>query len=446
MSNTSTPEKPYSVRDISQQLSTWINKLGVIWVEGQIAQLNVRPGTRTAFFVLRDTSVDNSLQASCSPALLKQADVPIEVGARVVVHGKFSYWPGRGSLSLRVDDIRAVGIGELLARLEKLKKALAAEGLFAPERKRPLPFLPACVGLITGRASAAERDVVEVARDRWPEVLFEIRNTAVQGATAVPQILVALEELDRDPRVDVIILARGGGSVEDLLPFSDETLVRAISACRTPVVSAIGHEPDNPLSDHVADLRAATPTDAAKRVVPDVVAERQRLAELRQRSAAALRAWVDRERQKLEAITSRPVLAQPHQMWSAYAEAIAEGRRRMRREIDDAVNRERTALAHLRAQLHTLGPAATLDRGYAIVQRVAGPGSADVVSRIGDTPPGSQLRIRVTDGSINAAVLGVVPAAGAATSPRKTATTSNSDTHGAADADSAASDTEQEQS
>lgn len=412
MSNASSPERPFSVRDISQHISSWINRLGSIWVEGQIAQLNNRPGTRLAFFVLRDSSVDNSLQAACSPALLQQADVPIEVGARVVVHGKFSYWTGRGTISLRVDDIRPVGLGELLARLEKLKKALAAEGLFAPERKRPLPFLPRCVGLITGRASAAERDVVEVSRDRWPEVRFAIRNTAVQGGTAVPQVLAALHELDSDPAVDVIIIARGGGSVEDLLPFSDETLVRGISACRTPVVSAIGHEPDNPLSDFVADLRAATPTDAAKRVVPDVVAERQRIAELRQRSAAALRGWVVRERATIDSLTSRPVMAQPHQMWSAYAEAIAEGLRLMRRDISALIDREHTALTHLRAQLHTLGPAATLDRGYAIVQRVAGPGSADVVSRIADTPPGSQVRIRVSDGAINAAVLGVSPAAG----------------------------------
>ncbi|WP_333618040.1 exodeoxyribonuclease VII large subunit [Dietzia sp.] len=407
MSNKSTAEEPFPVRVISQHISNYIARLGEVWIEGQIAQLNVRPGAKMAFIVLRDTSVDNSLQVTCFAGLLRMSEVAVEVGARVIVHGKFDYWQGRGSLSLRIDEIRPVGVGELLARLERLKKALAAEGLFAPERKRPLPFLPGCIGLITGRASAAEKDVVEVSRDRWPDVVFEIRNTAVQGVSAVPQVVAALEELDRDPRVEVIIVARGGGSVEDLLPFSDETLVRAISACRTPVVSAIGHEPDTPLSDLVADLRAATPTDAAKRVVPDVIAERARLAELRERSAAALRNWVERERRGLESVTSRPVLSQPHRLWQDYAEAIAEGRRRMRREVTDFVASQSSSLEHLSARLTTLGPAATLARGYAVVQRVAGPGDADVVSSIHDTPPGSQLRIRVTDGSINAAVLGV---------------------------------------
>ena len=416
MSNKSTAEDPFPVRVISQHISNYIARLGEVWVEGQIAQLNVRPGAKMAYIVLRDASVENSLQVTCFATLLKKSEVPVEVGARVIVHGKFDYWQGRGSLSLRIDQIKAVGIGELLARLERLKKALGAEGLFAPERKRPLPFLPGCIGLVTGRASAAERDVVEVSRDRWPDVQFEIRNTAVQGVAAVPQVIAALEELDRDRKVDVIILARGGGSVEDLLPFSDETLVRAISACRTPVVSAIGHEPDNPLTDYVADLRAATPTDAAKRVVPDVLAERARITEMRERSAAALRNWVERERHQLTSITSRPVLAQPHRIWQDYADAIAEGRRRMRREVTDYVGAQSSALEHLSARLQTLGPSATLARGYAVVQRVAGPGDADVVSSIGDTPPGSQLRIRVSDGSINAAVLGVQKAASSPTS------------------------------
>lgn len=422
MSNSTTPEAPLSVARVSQHVSDWIGRLGEIWVEGQIVQLDRRPGFRMVFITLRDKSEEVSIQVACAPEVLDKSEVAITDGAQVVVHGRFRWWKKNGRLVLMIDAIRQVGLGEMLARIERLKKALAAEGLFAPERKRPLPFLPACVGLVTGRASAAERDVVEVARDRWPEVRFEIRNTPVQGAGAVPAVVRALQELDADPVVDVIILARGGGSVEDLLPFSDETLVRTISACRTPIVSAIGHEPDNPLTDHVADLRAATPTDAAKRVVPDVVEERRRIAEARQRSAAALRGWVDRERQRLREITSRPVLAQPHRQWQDMAEAVAEARRRMRRDVTVTVDQQSAAVEHLAARLQTLGPSATLERGYAIVQRVAGPGSADVVSRIEDTPPGSQLRIRVTDGSIGAAVLGVTPAAGT-TSPRENQTT-----------------------
>jgi exodeoxyribonuclease VII large subunit len=254
----SSPEQPWPVRVVSDQIAAWIHRLGAVWVEGQITQLSLRPGTRTAFLTLRDPSVDNSLTLTCPPRLISESPVPVTEGSRVVVRGTPRFYTGRGSFSLQVSEIRPVGVGELLARIERLKQALAAEGLFDPRLKRRLPFLPDCIGLITGRASAAERDVVEVARGRWPDVRFAVRNTAVQGVSAVPQILEALAGLDADPVVDVIILARGGGSVEDLLPFSDEALIRAISRCRTPVVSAIGHEPDSPLSDLVADLRAAT--------------------------------------------------------------------------------------------------------------------------------------------------------------------------------------------
>ncbi|WP_067480956.1 exodeoxyribonuclease VII large subunit, partial [Nocardia amamiensis] len=266
-------EHPWPVRSVAVKVAQWIDRLGSIWVEGQITQINLRPGTRTAFLVLRDPSADMSLSVTCDPDLIRNSPLPLHEGSRVVVYGKLSFFTGRGTISLRVLEIRPVGIGELLARIERLKALLDAEGLFDPRLKRPLPFLPGTIGLITGRASAAERDVLSVARNRWPAVRFEIRNTAVQGPTAVPQMLAALAELDRHPSVEVIVLARGGGSVEDLLPFSDEALCRAIVAATTPIVSAVGHEPDNPLSDFVADLRAATPTDAAKRIVPDAAAE-----------------------------------------------------------------------------------------------------------------------------------------------------------------------------
>ncbi|WP_067849376.1 exodeoxyribonuclease VII large subunit, partial [Nocardia lijiangensis] len=282
-------EHPWPVRSVAVKVMQWIDRLGSIWVEGQITQINLRPGARTAFLVLRDPSADMSLQVTCDPDLLRRSPIPLQEGSRVVVYGKLTYFTGRGTLSLRVIEIRPVGVGELLARIERLKALLDAEGLFDPRLKRPIPFLPETVGLITGRASAAERDVLTVARNRWPAVRFEVRNTAVQGPSAVPQILEALAELDGDPAVDVIVLARGGGSVEDLLPFSDEALCRAIVAATTPIVSAIGHEPDNPLTDYVADLRAATPTDAAKRIVPDAAAELSGVRDLRARSAAALR-------------------------------------------------------------------------------------------------------------------------------------------------------------
>ena len=408
----SSPEQPWPVRVVSDQIAAWIHRLGAVWVEGQITQLSLRPGTRTAFLTLRDPSVDNSLTLTCPPRLISEAPVPVTEGSRVVVRGTPRFYTGRGSFSLQVSEIRPVGVGELLARIERLKQALAAEGLFDPRLKRSLPFLPTCVGLITGRASAAERDVVEVARSRWSDVRFAVRNTPVQGASAVPQILDALAELDADPGVDVIILARGGGSVEDLLPFSDEALVRAISRCRTPVVSAIGHEPDSPLSDLVADLRAATPTDAAKRVVPDVAEERRRIAEARARTARALRGWVDRERHQLAAIRSRPVMADPYGIVDSRAEVVSEALRSARRDVTRIIHTEATSLEHLSARLTTLGPAATLARGYAVVQAVAGDHDGRVVSSIEHAPPGSQLRIRVADGALSAAVLGSTPAAG----------------------------------
>ena len=304
-------ENPFPVRAVAIRVAGWIDKLGTVWVEGQLAQINIRSDSKTVFMVLRDPAADMSLTVTCSRDLVLSAPVKLAEGTQVVVCGKPSFYTGRGTFSLRLSEIRAVGVGELLARIDRLRRLLDAEGLFDPRLKRPIPFLPNMIGLITGRASAAERDVTTVATARWPAVRFAVRNTAVQGPNAVAQIVEALRELDQDPDVDVIVVARGGGSVEDLLPFSDETLCRAIAACRTPVISAVGHEPDNPLCDLVADLRAATPTDAAKKIVPDTAAEQRFIDDLRRRSAQALRNWVSREQRALTQLRSRPVLAEP---------------------------------------------------------------------------------------------------------------------------------------
>jgi len=330
------------------------------------------------------------------------APVKLTEGTQVVVRGKPDFYTGRGTFSLRLTDIRAVGLGELLARIEMLRKVLEAEGLFDRRLKRPLPFLPNLVGLITGRASAAEHDVTTVAAARWPQVRFEIRNTAVQGPTAVAQIVAALRELDAHPHVDVIVIARGGGSAEDLLPFSDETLCRAIAACRTPVVSAVGHEPDNPLCDLVADLRAATPTDAAKKVVPDTAAELALVTDLRRRSARALRAWVSREQHALTQMRSRPVLAEPIRMVTDRAVEVERARSAARRDIRRLVAAESERVGHLSARLGTLGPAATLARGYAVVQTDSGA----VLRSVADAPAGAALRIRVADGAVGAVSTG----------------------------------------
>jgi exodeoxyribonuclease VII large subunit len=392
------PANPFPVRAVAIRVAGWIDKLGTIWVEGQIAQMNVRPGASTVFMVLRDPAADMSLSISCPRDLVASAPVKLTEGTQVVVRAKPSFYTARGSFSLRVSEIRAVGVGELLARIDRLRRLLEAEGLFDPRRKRPVPFLPGTIGLITGRASAAEHDVTTVAAGRWPAVRFAVRNTAVQGPTAVAQIVDALVQLDRDPEVDVIVIARGGGSVEDLLPFSDETLCRAIAACTTPIVSAVGHEPDNPLCDLVADLRAATPTDAAKRIVPDAAAEQARVDELRRRAAGALRNWVAREEHHLMQLRSRPVLADPLRGLTERGEEINRARAAARRDIGRRLDIETDRVTHLAARLSTLGPAATLARGYAVVQTADG----TVLRSVDGAPEGARLRIRVADGALQA--------------------------------------------
>ncbi|ANE79507.1 exodeoxyribonuclease VII large subunit [Mycobacterium adipatum] len=397
------PDNPWPVRAVATRVAKWIDRLGTVWVEGQIAQLNVRHGSPTAFLVLRDPAADMSLSLTCPRDLVVNAPVKLAEGVQVIVHGKPQFYTARGSFSLRVSDIRAVGVGELLARIDRLRRLLEAEGLFDRRLKRPIPFLPNTIGLITGRASAAEHDVMAIASGRWPAVAFAVRNTAVQGPNAVAQIVEALAALDADPHVDVIILARGGGSVEDLLPFSDETLCRAVAACTTPVISAVGHEPDNPLCDLVADLRAATPTDAAKRVVPDAAAEQAQVDDLRRRSAQALRNWVRREQHVIDGLRSRPVLARPLQALDARAEEVHRARRTARRDISRLIAAETDRLEHLRARLSTLGPAATLARGYAVVQVVDARESGEdrpILRSVDDAPAGTRLRVRVADGAI----------------------------------------------
>ncbi len=398
-------ENPFPVRAVAVRVAGWIDKLGTVWVEGQLAQITMRPNAGTVFMVLRDPAADMSLTVTCSRDLVLNAPVRLAEGTQVVVCGKPSFYTGRGTFSLRLSEIRAVGVGELLARIDRLRRLLDAEGLFDSRLKRPIPFLPNMIGLITGRASAAEHDVRTVAGTRWPAVRFAIRNTAVQGPNAVAQIVEALAELDGHTEVDVIVLARGGGSVEDLLPFSDETLCRAIAACRTPVVTAVGHEPDNPLCDLVADLRAATPTDAAKKVVPDTAAEQRLIGDLRRRSAQALRNWVGREQRALTQLRSRPVLAEPLTALTARAEEIHRARSAVRRDVTRLVATEGERIGHLGARLATLGPAATLARGYAVVQTVpADPaaGPAAVLRSVGDAPVGTRLRVRVADGAVTA--------------------------------------------
>lgn len=396
----STAEAPWPVRVVSQRIGEWIGRLGWVWVDGQVAQISRRPGASTVFLTLRDPAADLSLTVTTNRDVLDAGARDLAEGARIVVHARPAFYPARGTLSLRADEVRQVGLGELLARIERLRKLLRAEGLFDPSRKRRLPFLPGRIGLITGRASAAERDVVAVTRRRWPAVQLRVVNVAVQGPGAAAQIIDALRVLDADPSIDVIILARGGGSVEDLLPFSDEALCRAVFAARTPVVAAIGHETDTPLVDFVADVRAATPTDAAKRVVPDLAEERQLLSTARQRLRRAVTGLLDREQHRLDALRSRPALARPEQLLDAWAEQTDALRARARRCLRHRLDAAGDELHHTLARLRALSPAATLTRGYAIVQRADG----HVVQADTEVAPGDHLRIRLAAGELAATV------------------------------------------
>lgn len=393
-----TAEQPWPVRLLSLKIGDYVEKMSTLWVEGQVVQLNRRPGARTAYLTLRDADVDMSLSVSIHVNALDAMPTPVGEGARVVLQAKPVFWTQRGSLMLDARQIRPVGVGELLARLEYLKRHLAQEGLFDRGRKKPLPFLPRRIGLVCGRASAAERDVVENALRRWPSARFEIRQVAVQGPDAVAQVSAALAELDAHPEVDVIVIARGGGGVEDLLPFSNETLVRAVAAARTPVVSAIGHDVDTPLLDLVADHRASTPTDAAKAIVPDADAERSAVAAARARGHRALTARLHHERRRLVELRSRPVLTDKGAFVRGQRTVVQALRARAHRRVEAQLHRARDHTAHLRAQVRTLSPQSTLDRGYAIVQRADGTVVTDPASVVVD----ELLRVRVARGDFAA--------------------------------------------
>ncbi len=399
------PQSPAPVRQIANAIAGWVDRLGAVWVEGQIAQVSRRPGVNTVFMTLRDAVADISVPVTCSRTLFDGLNPPLVEGASVVVHAKPSYYANRGTLSLYAREIRMVGLGELLARLERRRQLLAAEGLFAAELKRRLPFLPGKVGLVTAPNSAAERDVLENARRRWPAVAFEVAYAAMQGPRAAAEVMEALDRLDRAPDIEVIVIARGGGSVEDLLPFSDEALVRAVHRARTPVVSAIGHEPDSPLLDLVADVRASTPTDAAKLVVPDVVEELRLVAVARDRMRSALGGWLAREQAGLDALRSRPALADPRSLLDARADEVSQLRDRARRTLGHALDRAADDIGHHRARARALSPLATLQRGYSVLQDADG----HVVTSVAGVTAGATVSVRVADGRIHATTTAVEP-------------------------------------
>ena len=391
-------ESPAPVRAVTEAIKEYLDRLGPIWIEGEIAELNERSGGM-AFLRLRDSSVDMSLSVMCHKSVLASV-APLPANARVVLYAKGSWYTKNGSYTLSAREIRQVGVGELLARLEALKTMLAAEGLFDSENKVALPLLPRKIGLICGRNTDAERDVVENAKRRWPAVQFEIREVTVQGAAAVSEVSAALAELEALADVDVIIITRGGGSFEDLLPFSDEGLVRLAAQCSTPIVSAIGHEKDSPLLDLVADFRASTPTDAAKRVVPDINEEIDLIEKLRDRASRFMRNMIELESSKIANLAARPVLRDPAVMITSRLEIITNLRDRSIRSFQGRLAIAQEELQQVTARVRALSPQATLDRGYAVVQLADGSIARDSAA----LTDGEKLRIRLAQGETSAMV------------------------------------------
>lgn len=383
---------PWPVSRLSATLKEWIERLGTLWVEGELASIKIGPSNM--FGELRDLQVENSVSihswnVAKIPADLKQGD-------RVLALIKPAFWPKGGKLTMQVFEMRKVGLGELLERIERLRTQLGIEGLTSPERKQPLPFLPNKIGLITGKDSDAEKDVLQNAKLRWPDVSFRVIHTLVQGDKAAPEVIRAIQTLDEDPEIDVIIIARGGGSFLDLMVFSDEALVRAAAAAKTPIVSAIGHENDRPVLDDVADLRASTPTDAAKRVVPDVVEELHKVAQLGQRAFLRVEGYVNAQLERLEQIRSRPSLANPYSFIDDKELELERLLQSARSQLDQVLNRESMLIGHLRQQVRSLSPQSTLDRGYSVVRDAQG----HVIQDAAKVKSGQALTVRLAKGQI----------------------------------------------
>ncbi|MEY3857122.1 MAG: hypothetical protein RLZZ193_771 [Actinomycetota bacterium] len=393
-------EAPATVRTVSEAIKEYVERLGPIWIEGEISELNERSGMM-AFMRLRDPSVDMSISVMCHKSVIA-AVKPLPDNARIVMYAKPSWYTKNGSLSFSAREIRQVGVGELLARLEALKNQLAGEGLFNSDRKVALPLLPQVIGLICGRNTDAEKDVVENAKRRWPSVRFEIREVTVQGAAAVSEVSEALRELEANKDVEVIIITRGGGSFEDLLPFSDEGLVRLAASCETPIVSAIGHEKDSPLLDLVADYRASTPTDAAKRVVPDISEEIAMIEAMRDRARRTLVNRLDLEATRITNFRNRPVMKDPHVLITTRAEIIAGLRDRSNRSFGSSLKLAKEELKQVKARVRALSPQSTLDRGYSVVQLADG----QIVTDPKKLKAGDELRLRLAKGETKATAQG----------------------------------------
>jgi exodeoxyribonuclease VII large subunit len=395
-SRVSSEQTPWSVANFTNTLKDWITRLGNVWVEGQISQIS--PKKDVFFGELRDLVADKGFSIHSRRPDVLAAVSELSAGDRVVVLVHPDFWERSGKTSMDVLAIRKVGLGELLERIERLRQQLIKEGLTLAERKQPLPFLPNLIGLITGANSDAEKDVLQNTKARWPEVQFKVQHTPVQGDKAAPEIIKAIELLDADPEVDVIVLARGGGSFQDLLVFSDEKVVRAVANCKTPIVSAIGHENDRPLTDEVADVRASTPTDAAKLIVPDVIEERKKISQALERISLRVVGFVQNQIDLILGIRSRPILANPFTLVDERALQISQLEQNLSSQINNTLEKQQLLITGLRGQVRALSPKLTLDRGYAVVRDLDG----HVLTEPRQAKTGQKLKITLSGGDLGA--------------------------------------------
>ena len=395
-SRVSSEQTPWSVANFTNTLKEWITRLGNVWVEGQISQIS--PKKDVFFGELRDLVADKGFSIHSRRPDVLAAVSELTAGDRVVALVHPDFWERSGKTSMDVLAIRKVGLGELLERIERLRQQLTKEGLTLPERKQPLPFLPNLIGLITGANSDAEKDVLQNTKARWPQVKFRVQHTPVQGDKAAAEIIRAIELLDADPEVDVIVLARGGGSFQDLLVFSDEKVVRAVAGCKTPIVSAIGHENDRPLTDDVADVRASTPTDAAKLIVPDVIDERKKIAQALERIGLRVVGFVQNQIELISGIRSRPILANPFTLVDERALQVSQLELSLSSQLRNTLEKQQLLVTGLRGQVRALSPKLTLDRGYAVVRDKDG----HVLTAPKQTKSGQKLRITLAGGDLGA--------------------------------------------
>ncbi len=389
-----TPENPWPISLLSQHFHDAVERWPAAWIEGQIIEINARR-TGTVYLTLRDSFQEVSISALGFGAFAQKARA-FQQGDRVVMHGQADLWVKSTRLSFRADDIRRIGSGGIKEQIDELRKKLKGEGLFDESNKVPIPEFPTTIGIVCGPGARAEGDIITNVNLRWPIVHFAVKYAHVQGPQCPAEVVQAIQELDADPAVDVIIVARGGGSFEDLIGFSDERVVRATAACVTPIISAVGHEDDWTLIDLASDMRASTPTDAAKRVVPDVREQQQLVASAIGTMSMRMRAMVDNESRLIEGYVNRPSLTHPQTIVESHERDIADAVRAMRIGLTRIVDDAQMHVEKLKATLTALSPQSTLDRGYAVLQNASG----HVVDDAGDVHVGDELTITLRHGTV----------------------------------------------